>query len=238
MYYTLIWTICHEILSMNKNRSIVLVSGGMDSCVTAAIANKAHEMAFLHVNYGQRTEERELKAFNDIADYYKVNKRLVADIRYLKEIGGSSLTDERMEIEQLKQPDPAKIPTTYVPFRNTHILSIATSWAEVIDAEKIFIGAVEQDSSGYPDCRPAYFKAFNELIKEGTKPDTSIHIETPLINLRKKDIVLKGVELKAPLHLTWSCYKNSTHACGRCESCVLRLTGFKEAGVEDPINYE
>ena len=238
MHYTLIWTICHEILSMNKNRSIVLVSGGMDSCVTAAIANKAHEMAFLHVNYGQRTEERELKAFNDIADYYKVNKRLVADIRYLKEIGGSSLTDERMEIEQLKQPDPAKIPSTYVPFRNTHILSIATSWAEVIDAEKIFIGAVEQDSSGYPDCRSVYFKAFNELIKEGTKPDTSIHIETPLINLRKKDIVLKGVELKAPLHLTWSCYKNSTHACGRCESCVLRLKGFKEAGVEDTINYE
>ncbi len=231
-------TICHEILSMNKNLSIVLVSGGMDSCVTAAIANKGYEMAFLHVNYGQRTEERELEAFNDIADYYKVKKRLVADIRYLKEIGGSSLTDQRMEIEQLKQPDPAKIPSTYVPFRNTHILSIATSWAEVIGAEKIFIGAVEQDSSGYPDCRPVYFRAFNELIKEGTKPDTSILIETPLINLRKKDIVRKGIELKAPLHLTWSCYKSNTGACGRCESCVLRLKGFKEAGVEDPINYE
>ena len=223
---------------MNKNLSIVLVSGGMDSCVTAAISSLKYEMAFLHVNYGQRTEERELKAFNDIADYYKVKKRLVADIGYLKEIGGSSLTNEKMEIEQSRQPYPAEIPSTYVPFRNTHILSIATSWAEVISAAKIFIGAVEQDSSGYPDCRPVYFKAFNELIKEGTKPDTSIIIETPLINLRKKDIVLKGVELKAPLHLTWSCYKSSNSACGRCESCILRLRGFKEAGVEDPIDYE
>ena len=223
---------------MNKTLSILLVSGGLDSCVTAAIASLEHEMAFLHINYGQRTEKRELKAFSDIADYYRVKKRLVADIGYLKEIGGSSLTDERMEIEQLKQPDPAKIPSTYVPFRNTHILSIAISWAEVIGAVKIFIGAVEQDNSGYPDCRPVYFKAFNELIKKGTKPDTNIVIETPIINLRKKDIVLKGVALKAPIHLTWSCYKNNTHACGKCESCILRLRGFKEAGLEDHIDYE
>ena len=223
---------------MNKNLSIVLVSGGMDSCVTAAISSLEHEMAFLHVNYGQRTEKRELKAFNDIADYYKVKKRLVADIGYLKEIGGSSLTDEKIEIEQSRQTNTTEIPSTYVPFRNTHILAIATSWAEVIGAEKIFIGAVEQDSSGYPDCRPVYFKAFNKLVKEGTKPDTHIVIETPLINLRKNDIVLKGVELKAPLHLTWSCYKSNNSACGRCESCILRLRGFKEAGVEDPIDYE
>ena len=222
---------------MNKNLSIVLVSGGMDSCVTAAISSLEHEMAFLHVNYGQRTEKRELKAFNDIADYYKVKKRLVADIGYLKEIGGSSLTDEKIEIEQSRQTNTTEIPSTYVPFRNTHILAIATSWAEVIGAEKIFIGAVEQDSSGYPDCRPVYFKAFNKLVKEGTKPDTHIVIETPLINLRKNDIVLKGVELKAPLHLTWSCYKSNNSACGRCESCILRLRGFKEAGVEDPIDY-
>ena len=222
---------------MNKNLSIVLVSGGMDSCVTAAISSLEHEMAFLHVNYGQRTEKRELKAFNDIADHYKVKKRLVADIGYLKEIGGSSLTDEKMEIEQSRQSYLAEIPSTYVPFRNTHILAIATSWAEVIGAEKIFIGTVEQDSSGYPDCRPVYFKAFNRLVKEGTKPDTHIVIETPLINLRKNDIVLKGVELKAPLHLTWSCYKSNNSACGRCESCILRLRGFKEAGVEDPIDY-
>ncbi len=222
---------------MNKNLSIVLVSGGMDSCVTTAISSLEHEMAFLHVNYGQRTEKRELKAFNDIADYYKVKKRLVADIGYLKEIGGSSLTDEKIEIEQSRQTNTTEIPSTYVPFRNTHILAIATSWAEVIGAEKIFIGAVEQDSSGYPDCRPVYFKAFNKLVKEGTKPDTHIVIETPLINLRKNDIVLKGVELKAPLHLTWSCYKSNNSACGRCESCILRLRGFKEAGVEDPIDY-
>lgn len=223
---------------MNKSLSIVLVSGGMDSCVTAAIAKQGYETAFLHVNYGQRTEERELKAFNDIADYYKAKRRLVADIRYLKEIGGSSLTDEKMKIEQSQKPNPAKIPSTYVPFRNTHILSIATSWAEVIGAQNIFIGAVEQDSSGYPDCRADYFKAFNKLIKEGTKPDTHITIETPLINLRKMDIILKGVALNAPLYLTWSCYKSNIVACGKCESCILRLRGFKEAGVEDPISYE
>ena len=223
---------------MNKSFSIVLVSGGMDSCVTAAIANQEHEMAFIHVKYGQRTEERELKAFNDIANYYKVKKRLVADIRYLKEIGGSSLTDEKMKIEHSRKRDATEIPSTYVPFRNTHILSIATSWAEVIGAGKIFIGAVEQDSSGYPDCRSIYFKVFNELIKEGIKPDTHITVETPLINLRKKDIIAKGVALKAPLHLTWSCYQSNTNACGKCESCILRLRGFKEAGVEDPINYE
>lgn len=222
---------------MNKGLSIVLVSGGMDSCVTAAIAYQEHEMAFLHVNYGQRTESRELKAFNDIADYYKVKRRLVADIKYLKEIGGSSLTDEKMKIENFK-PNILKIPSTYVPFRNTHLLSIATSWAEVIGARIIFMGAVEQDSSGYPDCRPAYFKAFNQLIEKGTKPDTQISIETPLIDLRKKDIIIKGEELKAPLHLSWSCYKNSTRACGVCDSCMLRLKGFQEAGLKDPITYE
>jgi 7-cyano-7-deazaguanine synthase len=222
---------------MNKFLSIVLVSGGMDSCVTAAIANQGNEMAFLHVNYGQRTESRELQAFNEIADCYKVKRRLVADISYLREIGGSSLTDQKLKIEQPK-PNRLKIPSTYVPFRNTHLLSIATSWAEVIGANTIFIGAVEQDSSAYPDCRPAYFKAFTKLIESGTKPDTNITIKTPIINLRKKDIILKGIELKAPLHLTWSCYKNSTRACGRCDSCALRLKGFKEAGLRDPIDYE
>lgn len=222
---------------MDKSLSIVLVSGGMDSCVTAAIAHQEYEMAFLHVNYGQRTETRELQAFNDIADYYKVKQRLVTDISYLKEIGGSSLTNEEMKIDNF-QHHHAKIPSTYVPFRNTHLLSIATSWAEVIGANIIFMGAVEQDSSGYPDCRAAYFKAFNQLIEKGTKPDTHITIKTPLINLSKKDIVVKGTELKAPLHLTWSCYKNSTRACGVCDSCMLRLKGFKEAGVEDPLPYE
>jgi len=230
-------TICHGLIFMNKDLSIVLISGGMDSCVTAAIAHQEYEMAFLHVNYAQRTEARELKAFNDIADYYRVKRRLIADIRYLKEIGGSSLTDKKMKIEK-SQPHNAQIPSTYVPFRNTHLLSIATSWAEVIGVKIIFIGAVEHDSPGYPDCRETYFKAFNQLIEKGTKPDTHITVETPLINLKKRDIIIKAMQLKAPLHLTWSCYKNSTRACGRCESCILRLKGFNEAGLKDPIDYE
>ena len=222
---------------MDKNLAIVLVSGGLDSCVAAAIAHQHHKTAFLHVNYGQRTEERELKAFNDISDYYCVKRRLVADISYLKEIGGSSLTDETIQIEKPK-PNSFEIPSTYVPFRNTHLLSIATSWAEVIGANQIFIGAVEEDSSGYPDCRITFFKAFNQLIEKGTKPDTYITIKTPVINLKKKDIIIKAMELTAPLHLTWSCYKNSNKACGVCDSCFLRLRGFKEAGLKDPIEYE
>jgi len=221
---------------MKKNLSVVLVSGGLDSCVTAALACQTHEAAFLHVNYGQKTEDRELKAFNDIADYYKIKRRLVADISYLKEIGGSSLTDKTMEIENYLS-SRATIPSTYVPFRNTHLLSVATSWAEVIGARAIFIGAVEQDSSGYPDCRPAYFKSFNHLIERGTKPETHIVIETPLIHLRKKDIVLKGTQLNAPLHFTWSCYRNSNKACGKCDSCMLRLKGFEEAALKDPLPY-
>ncbi|MBW2221243.1 MAG: 7-cyano-7-deazaguanine synthase QueC [Deltaproteobacteria bacterium] len=222
---------------MDKNLAIVLVSGGLDSCVVAAIAHQHHKTAFLHVNYGQRTEERELKAFNDIAGYYHVKRRLVADISYLKKIGGSSLTDETIKIEQPKL-NTNETPSTYVPFRNTHLLSIATSWAEVIGANQIFIGAVEQDSSGYPDCRITYFKAFNQLIEKGTKPDTYITLKTPIINLKKKDIIIKGMELKVPLHLTWSCYKNNDKACGICDSCFLRLRGFKEAGLKDPISYE
>ena len=222
---------------MDKNLAIVLVSGGLDSCVAAAIAHQHHKTAFLHVNYGQRTEERELKAFNDIADHYRVKRRLVADISYLKEIGGSSLTDETIKIEKSKL-NSFEIPSTYVPFRNTHLLSIATSWAEVIGANQIFIGAVEEDSSGYPDCRITFFKAFNQLIEKGTKPDTYIIIKTPIINLKKKDIIIKAMELKAPLHLTWSCYKKNNKACGVCDSCFLRLRGFKEAGLKDPIGYE
>jgi len=222
---------------MDENLAIVLVSGGLDSCVAAAIAHQHHKTAFLHVNYGQMTEERELKAFNDIADHYRVKRRLVADISYLKEIGGSSLTDETIKIEQSKL-NSFEIPLTYVPFRNTHLLSIATSWAEVIGANQIFIGAVEEDSSGYPDCRVTFFKAFNQLIGKGTKQDTYITIKTPIINLKKKDIIIKAMELKAPLHLTWSCYKKNNKACGVCDSCFLRLRGFKEAGLKDPIGYE
>ncbi len=224
-----------------KELAVVLVSGGLDSCVTAAIANSlGYELAFLHLNYGQRTEKRELKAFNDIADFYKVKLRLVVNVEHLKIIGGSSLTDENIPIEKadLKRRG---IPSSYVPFRNANILSIAVSWAEVIGASKIFIGAVEEDSSGYPDCRKEFYKAFNEVIKLGTKAGVEgrpIEIVTPIIDMKKFEIVKKGVELGAPLHLTWSCYQREDKACGVCDSCALRLRGFQLAGIDDPIPYE
>lgn len=219
-----------------KPLAIVLVSGGMDSCVTAAVANQHYEMAFLHLNYGQRTERRELKAFNDIADFYKVKQRLAVNIEHLKLIGGSSLTDLKMPVEPANL-ERKEIPTSYVPFRNANILSIAVSWAEVVGATKIFIGAVEEDSSGYPDCRKEFYAAFNQVIKLGTKPSSDISIETPIIHLKKSEIVRKGIELNAPLHLSWSCYQNEDIACGVCDSCALRLRGFKLAGVVDPIPY-
>jgi 7-cyano-7-deazaguanine synthase len=229
---------------MKKDLAIVLVSGGMDSCVTAAIANREYRLAFLHVNYGQRTEARELRSYNKIADHYRAERRLVVSIEHLKVIGGSALTDTSIPVPDAAIPNSefriprSPIPITYVPFRNAHLLSIATSWAEVIGATKIFIGAVEEDSSGYPDCRESFYEAFNNTIKMGTKPETRIEIVTPLIHLKKSDIVKEGMELKAPFHLTWSCYQNSDKACGRCESCTLRLKGFREAGEQDPVPYE
>ncbi|OQY98310.1 MAG: 7-cyano-7-deazaguanine synthase QueC [Candidatus Brocadia sp. UTAMX2] len=218
--------------------AIVLVSGGMDSCVTAALARTQHELALLHVNYGQRTESRELKAFHDIASYYRVPKEriLITSIDYLSKIGGSSLTDPRMNVQNA-QMSVREIPTSYVPFRNTHLLTIAVSWGEVVGARKIFIGAVEQDNPGYPDCRPVYYEAFNNLIRVGTRPTTRIEVETPLIHMRKSEIVKLGISLGAPLNLSWSCYKNTEKACGQCHSCFLRLKAFLDAGVKDPIPY-
>lgn len=220
-----------------RNLAVVVVSGGMDSCVTAAIANQQYEMAFLHLNYGQRTEKRELKAFNDLADFYHVNCRLVVNVEHLKQIGGSSLTDETIEVAQANLQRHG-IPTSYVPFRNGNILSIAVSWAEVLGATKIFIGAVEEDSSGYPDCRKEFYNAFNRVIDIGTKPETRIEIVTPVIHMKKFELVRKGHELSVPFHLTWSCYKNDEVACGECDSCALRLRGFQQAELEDPIQYE
>jgi len=221
---------------MKRGKAVVLVSGGLDSCVTAAVAGQEYDMAFLHLNYGQRTQQRELQAFNDIADFYDVQQRLVVDVSYFRQIGGSSLTDERIQVSRadLQAQD---IPTSYVPFRNGNILSIAVSWAEVIGASRIFIGAVEEDSSGYPDCRLDFFKAFTRAVNLGTKPQTQITIETPVLALKKWQIVQKGSALKAPLHLTWSCYQNEDEACGVCDSCALRLRGFQQAGLEDPIPY-
>lgn len=217
-----------------KEVAIVLVSGGLDSCVTAAVANKDYEPAFLHVNYGQRTEARELRAFKEIADFYNVSKRLIVSVEYLKEIGGSSLIDKNLPVPDYKD-ERMGIPSTYVPFRNTHLIAIAVSWAEVISAKKIFIGAMEEDSSGYPDCREAYFEAYNRLIELGTRPETKIEIKTPIIHLKKWEVVKLGVGLGAPFHLTWSCYRSEDIACGRCESCILRIKAFKEAGIRDPI---
>ncbi|MCC7213149.1 MAG: 7-cyano-7-deazaguanine synthase, partial [Candidatus Brocadia sp.] len=190
--------------------AIVLVSGGMDSCVTAALAHMQYELALLHVNYGQRTESRELKAFHDIASYFQMPKEriLISNIDYLSKIGGSSLTDPRIKVQDA-QMTAGEIPASYVPFRNTHLLAIAVSWGEVIGARKIFIGAVEQDNPGYPDCRPVYYEAFNKLIKVGTKPTTAPEVETPLIDKKKSEIVKIGISLGAPLHLSWSCYKNT-----------------------------
>lgn len=213
-----------------------MLSGGLDSAVTAAIAVKNGPSAFLHVNYGQRTEKKELQSFNAIADRYGIEKRLVADISYLKDIGGSALTDESIEVPTTGL-DSKEIPITYVPFRNAHLLSIAVSWAEVLGAREVYIGAVEEDSSGYPDCREEFFRSFEETARLGTKPSAGIKIVTPLIRMRKAGIVRKGIELGAPLNLTWSCYKDSTLACGECDSCRLRLRGFKEAGEIDPIPY-
>ncbi len=217
-------------------KSVVLLSGGLDSTVTAAIAVENGPSAFLHVNYGQRTEKKELQSFNAIAGHYGIEKRLVADISYLKDIGGSALTDKSIEVPTAGL-ESKEIPVTYVPFRNAHLLSIAVSWAEVLGAKEVYIGAVEEDSSGYPDCREEFFRSFEETVRLGTRPSAGIKIVTPLINMRKAGIVQKGIELGAPLDITWSCYKDETLACGECDSCRLRLRGFKEAGKIDPIPY-
>ena len=220
----------------NKMKAVVLISGGMDSCVTAAIASQNYQIAALHASYGQPTERRELQSFHSLADYFGAVERMAVKLDHFRSIGGSSLTDSRMPIHDSNLTS-REIPNTYVPFRNAHFLSIATSWAEVLGATKIFIGAVWEDSSGYPDCRPEYYEAFNKVIRAGTRPTTDVVIETPLIYLSKSDIVQRGAALDAPFHLTWSCYRNSDIACGACDSCALRLRAFRQAGIEDPLAY-
>lgn len=220
-----------------SDRAICLVSGGLDSCVTAAIAKTENdELAFLHVGYGQRTEKRERQAFEALADHYDVSLRLVISLEHLAQIGGSSLTDPAIAVTPADFNARA-IPSSYVPFRNSHLLAAAVSWGEVINANAIYIGAVAEDSSGYPDCRPEFYAAFQSVIDLGTKPDTDIRIRTPVIHLRKSEIIRAGLELGAPLDLTWSCYQASDLACGNCDSCALRLRAFREAGVRDPIPY-
>jgi 7-cyano-7-deazaguanine synthase len=223
----------------DKPKSVVLLSGGMDSCVSTAIANRTHRLALLHASYGQRTEPRERRAFDEIADFYGVRERLVVRFDALSQIGGSALTDRGIAVPERGEAlaPEAGIPISYVPFRNAHFLSAAVSWAEVIGATAIFIGAVAEDSSGYPDCRPEYYRAFETLIREGTRPETHIEIVTPVITMRKSEIVRRGDELGAPLDLTWSCYQSEDEACGVCDSCRLRLAAFAGAGHRDPIAY-
>jgi len=222
-----------------KPISVVLLSGGMDSCVTAAIADRTYRLALLHVSYGQRTEARERRAFEEIADFYRARERMVIRLDSLAKIGGSALTDERIAVPEAGEAlqSTSEIPVTYVPFRNAHFLSAAVSWAEVIGAGAIFIGAVAEDSSGYPDCRPEYYRAFQQVIREGTRPETEIAVVTPVIQMRKSEIVRRGFDLKAPLERTWSCYQSDDEACGMCDSCRLRLKAFAEAGIADPIVY-
>lgn len=227
----------NELTSDPLRLSVCLVSGGMDSCVAAAVANEeADELAFLHVSYGQRTEDRERQAFEGIADYYSVKQRLVVSLEHLAKIGGSSLTSKDFAIMPADLSRNG-IPTSYVPFRNAHLLSVAASWAEVIGAQYIYIGAVGEDSSGYPDCRPEFYEAFQSAINFGTKPETQIEIKTPVITMKKSQIVELGEKLKAPFELTWSCYAQSEEACGDCDSCALRLRAFRIAGVKDPLPY-
>jgi 7-cyano-7-deazaguanine synthase len=219
----------------NKSRAVVLLSGGMDSAVCAALAVRDHEAAAVHVSYGQRTEERERQSFLAICQRLKIRDRLMARNEAIRAIGGSALTDESIAVPDAQNIGHG-IPVTYVPFRNAHFLAVAVSWAEVLGAEKVYIGAVEPDSSGYPDCRPAYYKAFNQVVKAGTK-DGRIEVVTPLIAMRKAEIVRLGLELGAPFDLTWSCYSREDQACGVCDSCVLRLRAFEAAGVDDLIPY-
>jgi 7-cyano-7-deazaguanine synthase len=228
----------------DSRKAVVLLSGGMDSCVSTAIARERHgagNIALLHAGYGQRTQRRERRAFEEIADFYGVRERLVVQLDHFRAIGGSALTDEKIAVPENELGAPglhgSAIPVTYVPFRNAHFLSVAVSWAEVIGAGAIYIGAVAEDSSGYPDCRPEYYNVFQELIRVGTRPETQIEIVTPVIQMKKSEIIGRGLALGAPLHLTWSCYQEEEMACGACDSCLLRLRAFAEAGATDPIPY-
>jgi 7-cyano-7-deazaguanine synthase len=225
-------------------KAVVLLSGGMDSCVSAAIARERHgaaNVALLHAGYGQLTQDRERRAFTEIADFYGIQQRLIVQLDHFRAIGGSALTDKSIAVpENQLDTSPSHggtIPVTYVPFRNAHFLSVAVSWAEAIGAGAIYIGAVAEDSSGYPDCRPEYYRAFQNVVREGTRPETQIEIVTPVITLKKSEIIRRGVQMGAPLHLTWSCYQSEDAACGACDSCLLRLKAFAEAGITDPVPY-
>ena len=222
-----------------RDKAVVCLSGGMDSTVCAALAARDYDAYALHFSYGQRTEARELRSAQGVAEALQFKQFMPLRMDLFRQIGGSALTDTTIAVPDAPAEEATignAIPVTYVPFRNAHFLAAAVSWAEVLGAKVILIGAVEQDSSGYPDCRPGYYDAFNALIQQGTAVG-DIRVETPLIRMRKREIVALGVELGAPLHVSWSCYTGEDFACGVCESCVLRLRAFREAGTTDPITY-
>lgn len=221
-----------------RPRAVVSLSGGMDSAVCLALAARDYDVYALHFGYGQRTEKRELASARAVAEHFGVQQFLPLKLELFRLIGGSALTDPNIAVPNAPATRKIgeEIPVTYVPFRNAHFLSAAVSWAEVLGAKIIFIGAVEQDGSGYPDCRPAYYAAFNQVIRTGTR-NGDIEVLTPLIHLKKSEIIRLGMELNAPFHLTWSCYSGEERACGVCDSCVLRLRAFLEADSTDPIHY-
>jgi len=221
---------------MPKPIAVILASGGLDSAVTTAIAKSEYELAMLHINYGQKTEKRELRAFRELANHYQARRQMIIELEHLRKIGGSSLTDPQIEVAAANLSG-SEIPDTYVPFRNANILAIATSWAETLQAEQIFIGAVAEDGSAYPDCRREFYDAFEAVIDAGTKPQTNIKINTPIIHLKKEEIVQKGAQLQVPFQITWSCYQSQDEACGVCDSCGFRLRGFQKAQLIDPIPY-
>ncbi|MBN2460330.1 MAG: 7-cyano-7-deazaguanine synthase QueC [Candidatus Cloacimonetes bacterium] len=221
---------------MSRLNSIVLVSGGMDSLVTAAVAvQESDAVNFLHITYGQRTQEAERRCFHKLVEFYEPADSMIVDISYLRQMGGSSLTDPALKIQQFGES--RGIPNTYVPYRNGNFIAIATSWAEIIVANRIYIGAVEEDSSGYPDCRESFFQAAEETINQGTRDDTGIKIITPVIHMEKSEIVKLGERLQVPFESSWSCYKYNDVACGSCDSCVLRIRAFQKAGLKDPLPY-
>ena len=221
---------------MKKKNAIVVVSGGINSCLNAALVSEKYNPLFLHVSYGQKVEKRELKSFKDLASFFKVKKRLIASLKFLKEIGGSSLTDRNINIA-VSGISNRRIPTSYVPFLNTHLIAIAVSWAETLDVDRIFFGANEENELAYPDCTRRYFTQYSKLISAGSRPDMRIQLETPLLHMKKPDIIKKANEMKLPLHLTWSCYKNNDIACGECDACMRRLKGYKKAKLYDPLEY-
>lgn len=222
----------------DRNRAVVLVSGGMDSATAAFEAeNQGYELYFLHTSYGQKTEDKELECAHELAQYLAVVGLLHIKTEHLARIGASSLTDDSIDVEEVNL-ESDEIPSSYVPFRNANLLSMAVSYAEANDCSKVFMGAHSEDYSGYPDCRPEFFDAFQKVIQVGTKPDTTIELAAPFVEWSKTDIVERGVDLDVPYDLTWSCYRESAPACGTCDACAYRLKAFQEAGITDPIDYD